>query len=54
MARPSGTQPQFWLYLQQTDDLWYAEQARAGVLQQIPAHTPPAPSRIEIGPSHDG
>jgi antitoxin HigA-1 len=54
IARLSGPQPQFWLNLQQEHDRWYAEQALAGVLQLIPAHTPPALLQIEIGPSHDG
>jgi|SRR4051812_10281513 antitoxin HigA-1 len=54
LARLSGTQPQFWLNLQQQHDLWHAEQALAGVLQLIPAHTLPAPVQIEIGLRHDG
>src|SRR5215218_9648286 len=49
IARLSGTHPQFWLNLQQKHDLWYAEQALAGVLQQIPAHTLPMPLQVEIG-----
>jgi addiction module HigA family antidote len=53
LARLSGTTPQFWLALQQQYDLWYAEQALAGVLPQIPIHSLPPAVRAEIGLPHD-
>ncbi|MBM6596653.1 HigA family addiction module antitoxin [Microvirga pudoricolor] len=52
LARLSGTNPHVWLDLQQQHDLWYAEQALAGVLGLIPAHTLPAPLQAEIGLRH--
>ncbi|MEZ0170336.1 HigA family addiction module antitoxin [Microvirga sp. TS319] len=53
LARLSGTTPHFWLDRQQQHDLWHAEQALAGVLGQIPAHTLPAALQKEIGLRHD-
>jgi addiction module HigA family antidote len=53
LARLSGTTPQFWLALQQEYDLWYAEQALARVLPQIPTHFLPLAVRAEIGLPHD-
>ena len=53
LARLSGTTPRFWLDRQQQYDLWYAEQALAGVLGLIPAHTLPAALQKEIGLRHD-
>ncbi len=53
LARLSGTTPHFWLDRQQQYDLWHAEQALAGVLGLIPAHTLPAALQKEIGLRHD-
>jgi len=49
LARLSDTQPAFWLSLQQSYDLWHAEQAMADVLAQIPTHSLPDTVRMEIG-----
>ena len=53
LARLSGTAPHVWLDLQQQYDLWHVEQALAGVLQLIPAHTLPASLQTEIGRPYD-
>src|SRR5689334_17699411 len=53
LARLLGTTPHFWLDRQQRHDLWQAEQALAGVLGLIPAHTLPAALQKEIGLPHD-
>jgi addiction module HigA family antidote len=53
LARLSGTTPRFWLDRQQQYDLWHAEQALAGVLGLIPAHTLPAALQKEIGLRYD-
>jgi addiction module HigA family antidote len=49
LARLSGTDPAFWLTLQQQHDLWRAESALSGELKLIPAHTLPSTIRTEIG-----
>ncbi|MCB8821130.1 HigA family addiction module antitoxin [Microvirga rosea] len=53
LARLSGTTPNFWLDQQQQHDLWHVEQALAGVLRLIPAHTLPAIVQKEIGLRYD-
>ncbi len=53
VARLSGTQPKFWLTLQQHYDLWRAEQALGNVLHAIPAYTLPRRVQSAIGARHD-
>lgn len=49
LARLSGTEPMFWLSLQQAHDLWHAEQAMAEIVAEIPTHSLPDAVRMEIG-----
>lgn len=49
LARLSGTTSHFWLNHQQQHDVWYVEQALAGVLRLIPTHSLPAALQKEIG-----
>lgn len=49
LARLSDAEPEVWLSLRQSYDLWHAERARAEVLTQIPTHPLPDGVRMEIG-----
>ena len=49
LARLCDTPPEFWLSLQQSYDLWRAEETMTEVLQGIPVHPLPDALRIEIG-----
>jgi addiction module HigA family antidote len=48
-AQLSDTQPEFWLSMQQSYDLWRAEEGMADVLRGIPTLSLPDALRAEIG-----
>ena len=52
LARLFGTDPQFWLTLQQQHDLWHAERALASVLKLIPTHPLPPAVKTQIDLRH--
>jgi len=53
LAQFSGTQPRFWLDLQQQHDLWRVGISLADELRLIPTHTLPAAVQVDIGHVHE-